>query len=195
MVTARAQNTLKGVSFIIADSNVYFSSLLFSMLKGFGADKIIQARDAQSAAEALETTKLDAMLCDFLLPPNGGMAFVRSVRLDRNAAFRKIPALFMTSDTRISIIKAARDTGANMVITKPLSPKGLYDRLSWVAFDTRPFVETRNYYGPDRRFKIEGFPDGQGRRKGDKPVEIAEDSGPGLSQNEIDSLFADARSA
>lgn len=192
---SRAQTSLRGVSFIIADSNAYFSSLLFSMLKGFGADKIIQARDAQSATESLEAMKIDVMLCDFLLPPNGGMAFVRSVRLDKNASFRKIPVLFMTSDTRISIIKAARDSGANMVITKPLSPKGLYDRLAWVAFDTRPFVESKTYYGPDRRFKIEGFPGGEGRRKGDAPVEVAEDSGPGLSQNEIDSLFADARSA
>ena len=192
---SRAQTSLRGVSFIIADSNVYFSSLLFSMLKGFGADKIIQARDAQSATESLATTKLDVMLCDFMLPPNGGMAFARSVRIDTNASYRKIPILFMTSDTRISIVKAARDAGSNMIITKPLSPKGLYDRLVWVAFDTRPFVESKTYYGPDRRFKIEGFPDGEGRRKGDLPVEVAEDSGPGLSQNEIDSLFADARSS
>ena len=76
---SRTQTSLKGVSFIIADSNVYFSSLLFSMLKGFGADKIIQARDAQSATESLQTTKLDVMLCDFMLPANGGMAFVRGV--------------------------------------------------------------------------------------------------------------------
>ena len=163
---SRAQTSLRGVSFIIADSNVYFSSLLFSMLKGFGADKIIQARDAQSATESLETTKLDVMLCDFLLPPNGGMAFVRSVRLDANASYRKIPILFMTSDTRISIVKAARDAGANMIITKPLSPKGLYDRLVWVAFDTRPFVESKTYYGPDRRFKIEGFPGWSGPPQG-----------------------------
>ncbi len=138
---SRTHTSLKGVSFIIADSNVYFSSLLFSMLKGFGADKIIQARDAQSATESLQTTKLDVMLCDFMPPSNGGMAFVRGVRLDANASYRKIPVLFMTSDTRISIIKAARDAGANMIITKPLSPKGLYDRLAWVAFDTRAFVE------------------------------------------------------
>ncbi len=190
---SRAQTSLRGVSFIIADSNVYFSSLLFSMLKGYGADKIIQARDAQTATESLESVKIDVMLCDFLLPSNGGMAFVRSVRLDTNASYRKIPILFMTSDTRVSIVKAARDAGANMIITKPLSPKGLYDRLVWVAFDSRPFAESKTYYGPDRRFKIEGFPDGEGRRKGDRPVEVAEDSGPGLSQHEIDSLFADAR--
>jgi CheY-like chemotaxis protein len=145
--------------------------------------------------EALATTKIDVMLCDFMLPSKGGMAFVRGIRLDANASYRKIPILFMTSDTRISIVKAARDAGANMIITKPLSPKGLYDRLAWVAFDARAFVESKTYYGPDRRFKIEGFPNGDGRRRGDRAVEIAEDSGPGLSQSEIDSLFADARSA
>ena len=80
-----------------------------------------------------------------------------------------------------------------MVITKPLSPKSLYSRLAWVAFDARGFVETPTYFGPDRRFKIEGFPDGQGRRKGDLPVDVAESDGSDLSQNEIDSLFAGAR--
>jgi two-component system chemotaxis response regulator CheY len=187
------KKNLRGVSFLIADSNTYFSSLLFSMLKGFGADKITQTRDWGSAVEALATTKLDVMLCDSLLPPYGGTKFVRSVRLDTTVPYRTIPILFMTSDARISTIRTARDVGANMVITKPLSPKNLYERLAWVAFDPRAFVESPTYFGPDRRFKIEGFPDGQGRRKGDEAVVVAESDGTDLSQNEIDSLFAGAR--
>ena len=118
---------------------------------------------------------------------------MRGLRTDVTAPYRKIPILFMTTDARISTIKNARDAGANMVITKPLSPKSLYSRLVWVTFDPRGFVETPTYYGPDRRFKIEGFPDGQGRRKGDLPVEVAASDGSDLSQNEIDSLFAGAR--
>jgi len=163
------------------------------MLKGFGADKIVQTRDWSSGIEALGTTKIDVMLCDYGLPPDGGIKFVRGLRTDVTAPYRKIPILFMTTDARISTIKNARDAGANMVITKPLSPKSLYSRLVWVTFDTRGYVETPTYYGPDRRFKIEGFPDGQGRRKGDLPVEVAESDGSDLSQNEIDSLFAGAR--
>lgn len=190
---SKLQKNLRGVSFLVADSNSYFSSLLFSMLKGFGADKIVQTRDWGSAVEALTIAKVDVMICDSLLPPGGGIRFVRGLRTDSTAPYRKIPILFMTSDGRISMIKAARDAGANMVIMKPLSPKNLYERLVWVAFDTRPFVESPTYFGPDRRFKIEGFPDGQGRRKGDLPVEVAESDGASLSQNEIDSLFADAR--
>jgi len=185
--------TLRGISFLIADSNSYFSSLLFSMLKGFGADKIVQSRDWSTAIEALTTSKVDVMLCDSMLPPGGGMRFVRGLRTDTASPYRKIPILFMTSDGRVSTIKASRDAGANMIIMKPLSPKNLHERLLWVAFYSRAFVETPTYYGPDRRFKIEGFPDGQGRRKGDLPVEVAESDGTALSQNDIDSLFADAR--
>jgi CheY-like chemotaxis protein len=187
------QKSLRGISYLIADANSYFSSLLFSMLKGFGADKIVQARDWGTAIEALTTSKIDVMLCDALLPPGGGIRFVRGLRTDAAATYRKIPILFMTSDGRVSTIKAARDAGANMIVMKPLSPKNLHERLQWVAFDARAFVETPTYYGPDRRFKIEGFPDGQGRRKGDLPVEVAESDGTALSQNDIDSLFADAR--
>jgi two-component system chemotaxis response regulator CheY len=42
-------------------------------------------------------------------------------------------------------------------------------------------------------FKIVGYPNGVGRRKGDKAVEIAEESGPALAQGDIDSLFSAVR--
>jgi two-component system chemotaxis response regulator CheY len=190
---SKQHKNLRGISFLVADSNTYFSSLLFSMLKGFGADKIVQTRDWGTAIEALAISKVDVLLCDALLPPGGGVRFVRGLRTDSSAPYRKIPVLFMTSDGRVSMVKAARDAGTNMIIMKPLSPKTLYERLVWVSFDSRAFVESPTYFGPDRRFKIEGFPDGQGRRKGDLPVEVAESDGTSLSQNDIDSLFADAR--
>lgn len=186
---------LRGASFLIADANAYFSSLLFSLLRGFGADKVIQTRDALTAIEALAINKIEIMLCDALLPPGGGAEFVRGLRSEVYSPQRRIPILFMTSDTRTSTVTRARDAGANMVIMKPLSPKMLFDRLVWVASDARAFVETPTYYGPDRRFKIEGFPDGQGRRTSDGPIEVAESDGTALSQGDIDSLFANARNA
>jgi two-component system chemotaxis response regulator CheY len=81
-----------------------------------------------------------------------------------------------------------------MVIAKPISPAALYDRLSWVALNRRQFVDAPSYFGPDRRFKIKGYTGGVGRRKGDNEVEIADESGPPLGQNDFDSLFASARS-
>jgi CheY-like chemotaxis protein len=100
-----------------------------------------------------------------------------------------MPILVMTSDTREATIKAGRDAGANMVVAKPLSPANLYDRLAWVAFNPRQFIDTETYFGPDRRFKIEGYPNGVGRRKGDGVIEVAKETGPALAQDDIDSLF------
>jgi hypothetical protein len=80
-----------------------------------------------------------------------------------------------------------------MVVAKPMSPASLYDRLAWVAFNPRQFVDSETYFGPDRRFKIEGYPGGVGRRKGDKVAEVAEEVGPALAQDDIDNLFNAAR--
>ena len=129
-------------------------------------------------------------------PPTGGLALIRAIRRDPENPCRTIPILVVTGDTRTSVIKGARDSGANMVIAKPVSPASLYERLTWVAFHPRSFAETTNYFGPDRRFKIEGLPDGTGRRTGDAgSVAVGAEEGPALSQNEIDDLLQAARTS
>jgi two-component system chemotaxis response regulator CheY len=184
---------LRGSTFLIADQNSYFSSICNSILRGFGATKIIEVQDAGEAVKALRTYKIDLLLCDAKLPPTDGMLFTRAIRWDKECEFRTLPILIMTSDTRSTMVAQARDCGANMIVVKPVSPSSLYDRLAWVAFNTRKFVDSPNYFGPDRRFKIEGFPGGVGRRKGDKAAVLSEATGPALSQSDIDNLLKTAR--
>jgi hypothetical protein len=50
----------------------------------------------------------------------------------------------------------------------------LLQRILWVSRDKRPFVEVGEYLGPDRRFKMDGPPQGMARREGDKPDVEAE---------------------
>ena len=184
---------LRDLVILVADPSSYISMLIHGMLRGFGSNKILEVRNSNGVLQTLMGQKIDIMICDMHLPPHGGLSLTRAIRGKTDNEHRTMPILCMSSDSREATIKRARDAGANMVITKPLSPKSLYSRLVWVTFDPRGYVETPTYYGPDRRFKIEGFPDGQGRRKGDLPVEVAESDGSDLSQNEIDSLFAGAR--
>jgi two-component system chemotaxis response regulator CheY len=184
---------LRGLSFLVADQNAYLCSLCNSILRGFGANRVIEAHDARAAIKALMSYKIDVLLCDAKLPPAGGLEFTRSIRWNRQCEFRTLPILIMTNDTRSTMIAKARDSGANMVVVKPMSPSSLYDRLAWVAFNPRSFIDSPNYFGPDRRFKIEGYPGGVGRRKGDKAVDIGEATGPALSQSDIDNLLKAAR--
>jgi two-component system chemotaxis response regulator CheY len=184
---------LRDLVILVADPSAFTRRVINGMLRGFGANKIIEVEQSSGLFQALSSQKMGILLCDLQLPPHGGLALTRTIRGNADNENRTMPILLMTSNTSEKIVKGARDSGANMVVAKPMSPNSLYDRLSWIAFHPRPFVDTPNYFGPDRRFKIEGFPGGVGRRKGDSMVDVAEESGPALAQNDIDSLFTAAR--
>lgn len=184
---------ISGLTFLLVDPNPHSSAIIHGILRGFGANRIIEARTAADAIQSLNDQKIDMMMVEPNLEGGKGLSFIRAIRQDPNNPFRAIPILVVTGDTRPSVIKAARDCGAHMVIAKPMSPASLYERLTWVAFNPRTFIETKTYFGPDRRFKIEGFPDGKGRRAGDNDTAIAAEEGPAMSQNDIDSLLQVAR--
>jgi two-component system, chemotaxis family, chemotaxis protein CheY len=184
---------LRDLLVLVAEPSSYMSMVIHGMLRGFGTTKIMEVRHSVSVFQALTAQKIDMLLCDARLPSHGGLALTRAIRRNVDNENRTMPILLMTSDAREKTIKQARDAGANMVIAKPMSPASLYDRLAWIAFNPRQFVDTPTYFGPDRRFKIEGYPNGVGRRKGDRAVEVAEEVGPALGQDDIDSLFSAAR--
>lgn len=179
---------------LIADGNSYQRRIIQGMLRGFGANKLLEVDQSVDVLQVLTDQKIDILLCDEGLPPHGGLALTRAIRRKKDSQNRTMPILVMTGDARETKVKLARDAGVNMVIAKPMSPKSLYDRLAWIALTPRKFIDTETYFGPDRRFKIEGYPNGVGRRKSDKPIEIAAEAGPALQQDDIDKLFNSARS-
>lgn len=184
----RSSINIENLTFLIADANPFFGSLCQSILRSFGARKTVEVRNATDAIEALQAQKVSVLLCDVKLPPATGFDLVSRIRRNPAYDFRTVPILMMTNDPRVSVVSEARDCGANMVLAKPLSPSALFDRLTWVALNSRKFVDSPNYFGPDRRFKIEGFPNGVGRRKDDN-VSVGEEVGPAMTQSDIDKLF------
>ena len=184
---------LRDLVILLADPNAHARRLINGILRGFGANKVLEVEQSVGLFQALNGQKIDILLCDTRLPPHGGLILTRTIRHNVDNENRTLPIMLMSSDTSEASIKDARDAGANMVVAKPLSPNSLYDRLSWVAFNPQPFIDTASYFGPDRRFKIEGYPGGIGRRKGDKIIEVTEEVGPALAQNDIDNLFSATR--
>jgi two-component system, chemotaxis family, chemotaxis protein CheY len=181
---------LRDLVILVADPSSYMSMLIHTMLRGFGANKVLEVRNSIGVLQALTGQRIDILICDMRLPSIGGLSLTRAIRGKRDNEHRTIPILMMTSDSSESTVKRSRDAGVNMVVAKPISPLSLYDRLVWIAFHPRKFVDTTTYFGPDRRFKIEGYPGGVGRRRGDKVEEVAAETGPALAQNDIDSLFS-----
>jgi DNA-binding response OmpR family regulator len=65
-------------------------------------------------------------------------------------------------------VMIARDAGVTEFLAKPISAKGLYQRILNVVANPRPFIKTKNYFGPDRRRNTNAAYIGVERRIGGK---------------------------
>lgn len=74
----------------------------------------------------------------------------------------------LTGHSEKKRVTAARDAGTTEFLAKPISAKGLYERIVNVVANPRPFVKTKTYFGPDRRRGVNPNYGGTERRKGGK---------------------------
>ena len=107
-----------------------------------------------------------------------------------------MPVIMISGHAANSKVMKSRDCGASFVVTKPLTPRVLLQRLIWLANDERQFIECETYVGPDRRVRNFGPPLGMaGRRKGDLSAHVGEAVEPNLDQADIDSIIKPRRVA
>ena len=60
----------------------------------------------------------------------------------------------MTGYSALPRVAQARDTGATEFLVKPFSANDLARRIAYVINKPRDFIETSDYFGPDRRRRI-----------------------------------------
>lgn len=158
---------LKGLTFLLADSDSFFIRLVRGILRGFGATHIVSETDGQRAFDLAAASLVDMVICDAFLPRLDGFQLCRAIRQDDDQALRFVPVIILTSHTQSQNVQHARDVGATAVLAKPISPALLHERLQWVAADSRPFVKAPDFLGPERRFRESGPPANGGRRHDD----------------------------
>lgn len=139
------------LSFLIIDDNNMMVTIIKTLLHGFGVHEICDANDAVSGFEELTNSKIDIILLDNMMDTLDGVEFTRMVRTAKDSPNRYIPIIMISAYTERSRIQAARDVGVNEFICKPLSAKNLSDRIMEVVSHPRKFIETPQYFGPDRR--------------------------------------------
>lgn len=180
---------LSYVNALIIDDDRYAVDILTRILRGFGLNRHVVATSGAEAKVTLQNEKFDLVVCEAALPDMRADELVRWLRrLDDDKA-KYVPVIILTGHTQIRNIEAARDSGANAVVRKPVSPNVLFDHLIWAANASRTFVVTATYIGPDRRFKSAGPPDGVGRRSTDLSPNVGVATEPNLSQDEIDNFM------
>lgn len=151
--------------FIVADDNGHMRQILRAILHALGARDIHDAEDGAKALELIESYSPDILITDLVMPIFDGIELTRLIRNPKGRS-PYLPIIMLTGYTERWRINDARDAGVTEFLAKPISSKALLDRIQVTIEHPRPFVRSKNYFGPCRRRQKMPFK-GDGRRKDD----------------------------
>ncbi len=189
-----AKINLRHASVLLVESNQHAVDTLAQIMTGLGVGEVHRAMSAEEADNIVRNKSVDLIIIEPSLRDSDGFAFIKELRLSRREPACSVPVIIISSLVHPSDVSRARDTGANFVVAKPITPNILIQRVLWIGRDKRPFVDVGHYVGPDRRFKVEGPPPNMnGRRSTDVDSRLGDASAPNMSQNEIDGFIRPQR--
>lgn len=166
-------------------------NILAEMFAGFGVHTPRRCLNGAEAKTCVQERVLNLLIVDSALADCEGYDFIHWLRRSEIEPNCFAPVILVTGHTKPSQIFRGRDAGASFVVRKPVAPPVMMQRILWLLNDTRKFVSSPTYCGPDRRVKAIGPPAGvKGRRHDDLSVEVGAATTPNLEQDEIDALFS-----
>ena len=137
--------------FQIIDDNAHMRRILRTLLHGFGTREVFEAEDGAAGLEAFPHYSPDIVITDWAMPIFDGLELTHMIRQPGANANPYVAIIMLTGHSEKKSVTAARDAGVTEFLAKPISAKGLYQRIVNVVANPRPFIKTKTYFGPDRR--------------------------------------------
>lgn len=154
------------IAALIVDDNAHMRAIVATLLHALGVTEIKQATDGADARAMLGQWRPDLIVIDQNMQPVSGTEFARALRRTSENCY-DTPIIMLTAHTERSIVEAARDSGIDEILAKPISAKALLQRLHAVTHERRSFVKSVDYVGPDRRRRSSQDYSGPRRRESD----------------------------
>jgi len=139
------------INVLIVEDNLHFRTLMRTILQALGVETVEEARDGAEAMEVLASFDADLAIIDWKMDGVDGVECVRRIRNGEDFVNRFLPIIMVTGYTDESLAKEARNAGVNDFLSKPISAKSLLSRINSVLSEIRPFIESVDFFGPDRR--------------------------------------------
>ena len=166
--------SLAAIQILLIDDNPHMRTIATAVLKSAGIRKVIEASDGGQGLQMLRDHAIDLAIVDYNMFPLDGVEFTRLVRNSPDSANPYLPIIMMTCHSGKKRVYEARDAGVTEFLAKPITAKGVLDRIQSVIWRPRPFVKTEGYFGPDRRRVAPPGYRGPFRRATDEARETAE---------------------
>ena len=141
--------------------------LVTSLLDTLGIGTIFTATNGENGYELYRKENPDIIITDWHMMPTSGIELVSKIRNNPDSPNKMVPIIMMTGYSAMPRVSEARDSGATEFLVKPFSANDLARRIAYVINKPRDFIETGDFFGPDRRRRNkEGF-DGPHKRTED----------------------------
>lgn len=141
---------LAALRLLVIDDNAQMRTIVGTVLTAAGVRHLRYAQDGQRGLKALAEFRPDVCYVDYEMPGMNGLDFISAVR-SMTTQERYIPIIMVTGHSDMPRLTAARDHGVTEFLCKPVTAKAILARLEAVILQPRPFVESPNFFGPDRR--------------------------------------------
>ncbi len=138
---------------LIVDDMAPMLSLTKSILNIFGFVQVYTASNGEEAFELVCKHDPELILTDWMMEPMDGLEFTKKIRRDPLVPNPYVPIIMMTGFSSRLRVEGARDKGITEFLVKPFSSRDLYKRVVQIIERPRQFVETGEFFGPDRRRK------------------------------------------
>lgn len=152
---------------LLVDDNHHMRVLLAEILRAIGVKEIHEANDGAEGLQMMRNHDIDIIMTDLSMQPLDGIDFVRLLRNSPDSPSQLVPVIMITGHSTFARVHEARDAGVNEFLAKPLTARGVIERIHQVVENPRPFVRTDDYFGPDRRRRADPAHRGPWRRSTD----------------------------
>jgi DNA-binding response OmpR family regulator len=170
---------LGNINLLIYEEFLFISDILSTMLRAFNIQNIHRAANLLEAKNIFEQEKqkgekysIDFAIVDLAPPNNHGLELMHWLRHHNNKDIQYTPVIFTTNDAREKIIIDGRDSGVNEILVKPFTAYNVSKRIISIINNPRPFVQSHNFCGPNRRRRVEQHSGAERRLTKEEDIEV-----------------------
>lgn len=153
------------LSVLVVEDTLPMNKLICSVLSTLGIGMIYSSNDAESGFEQYCIKRPDIALIDWHMEPVSGLELVDQIRKDPQSPNKMVPIIMMTGYSALSRVQEARDRGITEYLVKPFTAHDLARRIAHVINKPRDFIDSDEFFGPDRRRRVDSNYNGPERRQ------------------------------
>lgn len=141
--------SFKAVDVLLVDSDLNFRQSMAASFVGKGFKIVRQGNKLSTIQDNINVAMPDLLIGDCDLPDGDFCDMVLHLRHYGVNPF--LPIIAILQHPTEALVGKAINSGADFLLTKPVSPSLLFERIEALIKARKPFIVTSDYIGPSRR--------------------------------------------